>query len=498
MNSINTLIAPPGAGKTTWLINNLHENRTQRSVIAFPTKLLSTEVQDRLRNLGIKFNAIDSNTVEGFVTQHLETSLLRKNDQIIICTHESLRLIKPSTLQGWHVYIDEIPTTWDCTTLIFTDISYRAVIEQYVENHTNESKRIKAKHSFKQLIEELATKQDSTISNDARKVLKTLLDNRYVIEVDQLDAKKNRNVRIIGIKDYIPAFEAAETVTIMGAEIDKSLLGVILRGAGWSTNPINAELDFKGYQNKVIIHPFLENKDYSKRTALMKGGKEHDEYQEDCLLDAWLRKDVLRIIGSERAILVAHAWCRLPVDEYSNITPINIDSRGVNDYADYSIAVCLQHGNITPIENRSIPALAELLSISCTIDTKEIREAIKYERFYESTLQSVCRTALRSRDHEEEILLFVQDQSVAEFLLDKIQDCIIDNTYSEVVVIEKTPAKIKRESRQQQAVMLWKSGHDEEFIAVQVEKTSKTVRNWLRPHKQLKAIQEGQKLEIFP
>ncbi|HDS1709061.1 DEAD/DEAH box helicase family protein [Pseudomonas putida] len=491
MKIINTLIAPPGAGKTTWLINHLDHNKHHRCIIAFPTKLLSTEVQSKLRTLNLKFDAIDSDTVEGSVTQCLETNLLHQNDQIIICTHESLRLIRPSTLQGWHVYIDEIPTTWDCETLTFTEISYQAVIAQYIDDSEAGSKRIKVKPTCKQLIHELATKHDTTISKEARKLFKSLLDQRYVIEVDPLDVKKNRTVRVIGVKDYIPAFEAAESTTIMGAEIDKSLLGVILRGAGWSNTPINAELDFRGYQNRVIIHPFLENKSYSKKIALMRGGKEYNEYQEDCLLDAWLRKDVLRLIGSKKAILVAHAWCTLPLPESSNITPIKIDSRGVNEYDDYSIAVCLQHGNITPIENRSIPTLADLLSKNRTIDAKDIREAIKYERFYESTLQSVCRTALRSRDHGDEILLFVQDQSIAKFLLDKIQDCIIDNTYSEVVVTEKSSAKINRESLQQQAVMLWKSGHEEEFIASQVRKTTKTIRNWLKPHKQLKAIQEG-------
>lgn len=491
MNFINTLIAPPGAGKTTWLINNLNENRSQRSIIAFPTKILSTEVQSRLRTLNLKFNAIDSDTVEGSVTQCLETNLLHQNDQIIICTHESLRLIRASTLQGWHVYIDEIPTTWDCETLTFTDISYQAVIAQYIDDSEAGSKQIKAKPACKQLINELTTKHDTTISKEARKLFKSLLDQRYVIEIDPLDAKRNRTIRVIGVKDYIPAFEAAESITIMGAEIEKSLLGVILRGAGWTILPINADLDFKGYQSKVIIHPFLENKPYSKKIALMRDGKEYNEYQEDCLLDAWLRKDVLRLIGSKRAILAAHAWCTLPLPESNNITPINIDSRGVNEYDNYSIAVCLQHGNITPIENRSIPTLAEMVSKKRTIDAKDIREAIKYERFYESTLQSVCRTALRLRDHGDQILLFVQDQSIAEFLLDKIQDCIIDNTYSEVVVSGKSSAKTTRESLQQQAVMLWKSGHQEEFIADQVRKTTRTVRNWLKPHKQLKAIQEG-------
>jgi len=493
MKTINALIAPPGAGKTTWLINLLNSNRYDHSIVAFPTKLLSAEVQRKLTDINLTFNAIDSDNVEGSVTQCLEASLTHRLDKIIICTHESLRLIRADTLQGWNVFIDEIPTTWDCKTLTFTDVSYRAVIDNYVETENSDSSSIKLKANCKQLIESLASKPDSTISSDARTVLKSLLDSRCIIEVDKLDAKHNRTVRVVGYKDYIPVFEAAETTTIMGAEIERSLLGLILKGAGWSINSIEANLGFKGYGNKVIIHPFLQNRAYSKSIALMKAGRTCDTYQEDCLLDAWLRKDVFRIIGSKKAILVAHNWCTpdLPNQQgtESNIERIKIDNRGINEYDDYSIAICLQHGNITPIESRSIPTLAEMLSINCLVSTEDIRKAIKYERFYESTLQSVCRTALRSREHNDEILLFVQDKDIAEFLSKMIKDCVIDSTYSEVIVSQDSPSKSKRENLKQIAINLWQDGHKDSYIADQLGKVTKTITNWLKPHKQLKAIQ---------
>ena len=295
-------------------------------------------------------------------------------------------------------------------------------------------------------------------------------------------------------KDYIPAFEAAETATIMGAEIERSLLGLILKGAGWSITSIEANLGFRGYGNKVIIHPFLQTRAYSKSLALMKAGRTFDSYQEDCLLDAWLKKDVFRIIGNNKAILVAHKWCtpNLPQQEgeqSSNIEAIKIDNRGINEYDNYNIAICLQHGNLNPIESRSIPTLAEMISINCRITSEDIRKAIKYERFYESTLQSVCRTALRSREHNDEILLFVQDQDIANFLSNKIKDCIIDNTYSEVVTSQDTPSKSNRDTLKQIAINLWQEGHKDTYIAEKVGKVPRTINNWLRSHKQLKAIQ---------
>ncbi|UVL79339.1 DEAD/DEAH box helicase family protein [Pseudomonas putida] len=496
MHSIQALIAPPGAGKTTWLINHINDNRDQRSIIAFPTKHLSAEIQSRLTNLKLAFNSIDSDTIDGSVIQCLEATLLNQNDQIIICTHESLRLIKAETLQDWHLYIDEIPTTWDCDTLSFSDLSYRTALEQFAEPDGESKNRLKAKANCKQLMESLANQADSALSSEARQLLKALLDERYIVEVDELDVNQVRTVRVVGIKQYIPVFEAAKTTVVMGAEIERSLLGVILKGAGWTVTPIDANLGFKGYGNKVTIHPFLAaNETYSKSKALLKSGKLEASYKEGCLLDEWLQHDVFRIIGSKKAILVAHSWCnpKLPITEdgQSNIARTNIDSRGLNEYDDYRIAICLQHGNLTPFENdRSTPTLAKLLSTKHEINASDIKDAIKYERFYESTLQSVCRTALRSQADQGDITLFVQDQDIATFLSSKIGNCKVDESYSIAAVRADSAATVNRHRLMHKAITLSDQGHDPHFIAAQINRNVRTVRNWLKSYRQLRSIQE--------
>jgi DNA-binding transcriptional ArsR family regulator len=496
MKTIQTLIAPPGAGKTSWLINQLAKLNNQCSVLVFPTKILSAEVQNRMRDLKMDFNAIDSNTVEGSVVQCLEESLLNRTHRILICTHESLRLINPETLHGWRLYVDEVPTTWACSTYSFTDLSYRKAFDSitYVSK-AGDKGRITAKDDCRTLIEGLANGDDSTLSSDARSILKALLDYRYIVEVEELDAKLKRTVRIIGIKHYIPAFDAAEEAVIMGAEVEKTLLGITLKGAGWCIRPIEANIDFAGYGNKVEIHPFFRNRSYSKSAALMKAGKLYPDYQEDCLLDAWLKVDVFRIIGNRKAILVAHQWCtpELPVPQGhddSNIKFIPIDNRGINEYSEYNIAICLQHGNITPMEGRSLHTLAELLSVESTVTSTEIKDAVKYERFYESTLQSVCRTALRSRTSLSNILLFVQDLDIANFLAENLGNCKINEAFSEDYIAPESVSRTKRESLKQKAICLWEQKYNIEDIAKEIGKTRRTVSGWLSPHRQLQ--QSGQ------
>jgi hypothetical protein len=374
-------------------------------------------------------------------------------------------------------------------------LSYHAVFDSIIDivSH-NDKNQVKVKETKKHLVEDLASGSDSTLSTDACKILRALLDERCVVEVDKLDAKKNRTMRIIGVKHYTPAFEAAEATFIMGAEIEKTLLGIILKGAGWSIVPIEAELDFQGYGNKVVIHPFFSNKNYSKSAALMKNGKNNKEYQKNCLLDAWLAVDVFRVIGNRKAILVAHDWCRpeLPIpqgSEVSNVRSIPIDNRGINDYGDYRVAICLQHGNITPIENRSLSTLAELLSSKAKISADEAKNAVKYERFYESTFQSVCRTALRSKTNDGPILLFVQDLEIANFLATKIGSCQIDETYSEVYVPPISSAKAARADLQRTAVELWEEKIDIKVISQKVRKTERTVREWLKPYRELQRLE---------
>lgn len=457
----------------------------------FPTKILSAEVQNRMRELEFDFNAIDSSTVEGSVVKCLEENLLNRTHRILICTHESLRLINPETLYGWRLYVDEVPTTWDCSTHNFTDLSYRKAFGSITDvTKVGDKNRVNAKDDCLTLIEGLANGGDSTLSSDARSILKALLDCRYVVEVEELDVKLKRTVRIIGIKHYIPAFDAAEEAVIMGAEVEKTLLGITLKGAGWCIRPIEANIDFAGYGNKVEIHPFFRNRSYSKSAALMKAGKVYPDYQENCLLDAWLKVDVFRIIGNRKAILVAHQWCKpeLPVPpghDESNIKFIPIDNRGINEYSEYNIAICLQHGNITPIEVRSLNTLAELLSVESTVTPNEIKEAVKYERFYESTLQSVCRTALRSRTSLSNILLFVQDLDIANFLAEKIGNCEINEALSEDYIAPESASRIKRENLKQKAISLWEQKYNIESIAEEIGKTERTVRSWLSPYRQL-------------
>lgn len=137
------------------------------------------------------------------------------------------------------------------------------------------------------------------------------------------------------------------------------------------------------------------------------------------------------------------------------------------------------------MERRSFYSLAELLSIESTVSSDEIKSAVKYERFYESTLQSVCRTALRSRTSQSKILLFVQDLDIANFLVEKIGNCTINEAHSEDYIAPESASKTNRESLMLKAVSLWEQKYSIESIAKEIGKTRRTVSSWLRSYRQL-------------
>lgn len=493
MNIIKALIAPPGAGKSQWLINHINQHRNDHSILVFPTLNLSDEIRKRLEELTIPFNTINSQSVEGgTVVEHLEEALINKNDNVIVCTHAALLLINPDYLCGWNLYVDEVPSTWDCSNPRFTDISYHDAFDSIVNLEQDEGgkyERMIAKDNKHDLIDALSKGKDNAYNTPTRLVFEKLLSENYAIEVDELDKDLYRTVRIIGFKDYLSAFEAADEVTILCAELHKTFMGVILKGAGWRIEEIEFDSKFNGYGNKVIIKPFLSKQNYSKRLALQKEVDFPSEYVGGCNIDKWL-KEVFDEVGKRKAILVGHSWLdvELPIpegEEFSNISRVNIDNRGINEFKDRTIAICLQHGNLSPIEGRSLSTLASMLSIEKEVTTEEIREAIKYERFYESTLQSACRTALRDRGNNSKVTLYVQDMSMAEFLTIKLGNTIIDDELSISPFRVESPVKVRRDGLKAEAIQMHKEGYSTKEIAAAVEKDARTIQRWLKPYIQL-------------
>ena len=188
----------------------------------------------------------------------------------------------------------------------------------------------------------------------------------------------------------------------------------------------------------------------------------------------WLRC-ITAMVGDEKGLAFAHQWMNHNFND--NITKLPIDSRGINGYQDRHIAICLQHGNVSPDDGLSFHTLGEMLGVPVA----EVRKAIEFERFYESTLQAVARTSLRDRSSTEPVTLFVQSMDMAVYLQSKLGRLATINTELSMTPWEKEQSEKKKDKAllQAEVIMMFQiEGVDRQAIAERLNVPYHQVRRW--------------------
>jgi hypothetical protein len=466
--------ALPGSGKSTKFIEALPTlMHTSKIVYAMPTNALIRELELNIKiNAGISPIVITSETVD-HVTVHLEKVLAANAQPLIMVTHEALRRVDPRLLEGWELVVDEVPTVSDCKSYQFDSISYHGSLGNYLTVDTEKKASLNPEHIA--LVETMIRSKDtSALSKPALEVLQAMLTPKCSVEVESQSTKGKRLVRIVSYRDFLPAFSYANSVHILANNVQNMLLGIHATHQGWQFEPSIFTPDFDGYGKRVELHPFLTTK-YSKNQSMMqRNGKPADTWDEGVQLADWLRC-ITAMVGDEKGLAFAHQWMQYNFSD--SITKLPIDSRGINGYQDRHIAICLQHGNVSPDDKLSFKSLGEMLGVPVS----EVGNAIEFERFYESTLQAVARTSLRDRSSTEPVTLFVQNMDMAVYLQEKLGRLATINTELLMTPWEKQQSEKKKAKAvtQAEAVHLFQSeGIDRQTIAAKLNVPYHQVRRW--------------------
>lgn len=466
--------ALPGSGKSTKLIEALPSLlHTSKIVYAMPTNALIQELALTIKvKAGLSPTVITSDTVE-HVTAHLEKVLAANIQPLIMVTHEALRRVEPRLLEGWELVVDEVPSVSDCKGYQFDSISYLGSLGNYLT--VNAEKKATLKPENIALVENMINAKDSSaLSDSALDVLKAMLTPKCSVEVEAEKEKGKRLVRIVRYRDFLPAFSYANSVHILANNVQDTLLGIHATYQGWQFEPSIFTPEFDGYGKRVELHPFLTTK-YSKTQSMMqRNGKPANTWDEGVQLADWLRC-VTAMVGDEKGLAFAHQWMQYNFSE--SITKLPIDSRGINGYQDRHIAICLQHGNVSYDDALSFHTLGEMLGVPVA----EVRKAIEFERFYESTLQAVARTSLRDRSSTEPVTLFVQSMDMAVYLQGKLGRLATINTDLAMTPWEKQTSDKKKAKAAIQAeaiVMFQTEGIDRQEIAERLSVPYHQVRRW--------------------
>lgn len=471
---INVAEALPGSGKSTKFIEALPSLiHTCKTLYAMPTNALIKELALTIKiKAGVSPLIITSDTVE-HVTAHLEKVLAANTQPLVMVTHEALRRVDPRLLEGWDLVVDEVPSISDCKGYQFDSISYLGSLGNYLAVDSTKKAVLKLENIA--LIENMIKSKDSSaLSNSALDVLKAMLTPKCSVEVEALTNKGKRLVRIVRYRDFLPAFSNANSVHILANNVQNTLLGIHATYQGWQFEPSIFTPEFDGYGKRVELHPFLTTK-YSKTQSMMqRNGKTASAWDDGVQLADWLRC-ITAMVGDEKGLAFAHQWMQYNFSE--NITKLPIDSRGINGYQDRHIAICLQHGNVSTDDALSFHTLGEMLGVPVA----EVRKAIEFERFYESTLQAVARTSLRDRSSTEPVTLFVQSMDMAVYLQEKLGRLAIINTDLAMTPWEKQASDKKKAKAAIQAeaiVMFQTEGIDRQAIAERLSVPYHQVRRW--------------------
>lgn len=475
---INVAEALPGSGKTERLISKLPTivQSGRRIVYALPTNKLTKELEVRLRTAGVEARSINSDTTDSVVS-HVEAALAEQASDVLVITHEALQRISPFLLRGWTLVLDEVPSISSCQSHNFTHTSYQKALAPCVRVDASGVASVlpESKAELEAIVREGASQ--STFQKTTLEVFEALLAPSSVVEVDSLDKNMKRLVRIVAYKDYLARFTHAQEVHILANNVTRTLLGVHAKAQGWEFKDSEFTPAFEGYSCPVIIYPMVTGSRWSKSLCLTTPDgkvldKWTDEVQGKALLD-----EVYRRIEGEPVLVFAHSW--MDYQHPSNGLSFSIDSRGLNHLKGFKAAACFQHGNMSPDDLRSLETLSGMMGVA----PEAIRDALAYERFYESSLQCFLRTAIRDRDNQSQVSLFAQNEDMAQHLRECLgRTAIIDKSLAQDPYPRAKTDEVmaKRELKKQAQYLVLEEGMSRSEVAKLPNQPRGTILRWTK------------------
>jgi len=470
--------ALPGSGKTERLITKLPTivQSGKRIVYALPTNKLTKELEVRLRMAGVEARSINSDTT-GAVVNNVEAALAEKASDVVVITHEALQRISPFLLRSWVLVLDEVPSISSCQSHNFSHNSYQNGLAPFV--HVDErgiaSVLPDSKAELEAIVKEGASQ--STFQKTTLEVFEALLDKDAVVEVDNLDRNMKRLVRIVAYKDYLSRFDQAQEVHILANNVTRTLLGVHAKAQGWEFEDSQFTPTFEGYSCPVTIYPMVTGSRWSKSLCLTTpDGKVQDKWA-DGVQGKTLLDEVYRRIEGEPVLVFTHAW--MDYEHPANGLSCPIDSRGLNHLRGFKAAACFQHGNMSPDDLRSLETLSGMMGIK----PEDIRLALTYERFYESSLQCFLRTAIRDRDNQSQVSLFAQNEDMAQHLRDCLgRTAIIDKSLAQDPYprTKSNEVMAKRDIKKQAQYLVLEQGMSRSEVAKLLAQPRGTILRWTK------------------
>jgi hypothetical protein len=400
---IHLAVAAPGSGKTESLIAKLPAliSEGNHLILAVPTLVLSDDIAARVASIGLTCRMINQRC-EGIVVDELELALAEKSDTLIICTHESIRHVQHSVLNGWRLVLDELPQVVD-----YPDYALKPTELRRVLDYTNErdGQLWIIDDLRKSVYEQVSTNRrdgqapdSSTLGKAAAHIFRLLLSEVDVF-IDKAQPDGIRHVRAVEeFEDWWQIISATSETHVLAANVHNSEFELFARVRGFQfTKSMFAPAPIK-FRSSVTIYPILHSGQiFSKKLML-------SAHEQERFIDFLLAKVLSRTKSTP--LLFANKWAGFQFRK--NYVPK--DCRGLNNYDHATEAVILFGGNPSPSDRLGLKYLERKYGIN-------FEEGFITTRLLEPSLQAVARTAVRRKDNTDPVYFYVQDERVATYLV---------------------------------------------------------------------------------
>lgn len=410
---IYTAVAQPGAGKTQKLLDSLIDvfkatGRLDPTILALPTLVLIDDIARRIKSLDVPFTTID-HRLGDLVVPKLEQALSSKQDQLVICTQESIRRVNPSLLTGWVLVVDELPAVVSYPDYSLAPLELKRVFD-YVDERDGQ---LWITHGMERLVREqvatnhadMAGKAHSTLNKLAAHIFQMLL-KKVDVSIDQPQSNGNRHVRAVEeFTEWWNILSSADEAHVLAASIEGTEFKLFAEVHGFTFKPSRFQPDAVEYKSPVTIYPLTPKGEiFSKQRMLEK----HNERRAIHLVLQAALDHAKTTCSKANPLLLANSWAYLRNE--IGVQWVDKDCRGLNNYDHHTDAVLLFGGNPSPSDQKGLDYLLNKYG-------RDFKSAFVISRLLEPSLQAVTRTAVRRIDNADHVRLYVQDGRVVDYLL---------------------------------------------------------------------------------
>ena len=429
IKSIYAAVAAPGAGKTKALITKLPEliSLGERVIIALPTLNLCNDVITEMRSHGLTPRVINSKNTIGKSAANVINGVLRnKNEDLIIVTHEGLRLSDPTLLHSYILVIDEVPDVFEFQHIlnlhkaeaekVFAELdSIDGLLYIKAGRMTHIKNRVKTYKAA-----EKAKSVTSTLSKAEFQIFNTLTSKGMVhFEEVNTTGQSKFNFFTIEEKSIFKHIQKAKETHILAANIRGGLFDCFAKLHGYQLKKSKFTPNYFEYSCPITIYPML-SQSWSKTKVLTDdSGKRNDKHlgQSSTQLIDKIFANAISNSPNEKFIAIQNSWGNfdkiyIAGNKNIDISFPDFDCRGLNTLQDKTAAILLFSGKPSPNDKKSLRLLAKKHGM----DINELEKSWIVKNKLEASLQAVTRTAIRNRNNTKHIKLYVQDMEVAEYL----------------------------------------------------------------------------------